>query len=176
MRADAAPSLAGDKEAAPPEKQAAPAGVFAGLRFLFWVVAFTGPLKNGYETLQVTAASYTCSCELELPDMHLTRGAASCCTSLSPCNHGYRCPFNNHSLSRILNKAIHAEWCEDICKCRAQKAGATVADELDPSVTHVIAQKGTSAKQASAKLQTAGTHSPVLVRVQHCTFTTSHNP
>ena len=48
MRADAAPSLAGDDEAAPPGEQAAPSGVFAGLRFLFWVVAFTGPLKNGY--------------------------------------------------------------------------------------------------------------------------------
>lgn len=43
-----------------------------------------------------------------------------------------------------------------------------MADQLDASVTHVIAQKDTSAKQASAKLETAGTHTPVLVRAQHC--------
>ncbi len=47
--------------------------------------------------------------------------------------------------------------------CRAQKAGATVADELDPGVTHVIADKNTSAQQASAKLQASDMHSPVLV-------------
>ena len=46
-----------------------------------------------------------------------------------------------------------------------------MADQLDASVTHVIAQKGTSAKQASAKLQTAGAHSPVLVRAQCCSCT-----
>ena len=71
--------------------------------------------------------------------------------------------------TRIYNRfeypqASRGELCEDIYECRAQKAGATVADELDSGVTHVIAQKGTSAKQASAKLQIAGTHSPVLVR------------
>ena len=47
MRVDPTPSLAGDDEAAPPEEQAVHYGVFAGLRFLFWVVAFTGPLKTG---------------------------------------------------------------------------------------------------------------------------------
>ena len=48
MRMGPAPSLAGDEEAAAPEeKPPTQSGVFAGLHLLFWVVAFTGPLKNG---------------------------------------------------------------------------------------------------------------------------------
>lgn len=49
MRVGPTPSLAGDEEAAaaPEEKPPIQSGLFAGLRFLFWVVAFTGPLKNG---------------------------------------------------------------------------------------------------------------------------------
>ena len=47
--------------------------------------------------------------------------------------------------------------------CRAQNAGAMLADELGPGVTHVIAPKDTSAQQASSKLQSAHVRSPVLV-------------
>lgn len=47
--------------------------------------------------------------------------------------------------------------------CRAQNAGAMLADELGPGVTHVIAPKDTSAQQASSKLQSAHVLSPVLV-------------
>ena len=58
--------------------------------------------------------------------------------------------------------------------CRAQKAGAMLADEMGPGVTHVIAPKDTSAQQASSKLQSAHVPSPVLVSklltkaCQHC--------
>ncbi len=47
MRVDPTPSLAGSDAVTLPEEQPVPSGVFAGMHFLFWVVAFTGPLKNG---------------------------------------------------------------------------------------------------------------------------------
>ena len=47
MRADLTPSLAGGDEATLPVKETMPSGVFAGMHFLFWVVAFAGPLKQG---------------------------------------------------------------------------------------------------------------------------------
>ncbi len=41
------PLLASDAAALSLRSKLCPHGVFAGLRFLFWVVAFTGPLKTG---------------------------------------------------------------------------------------------------------------------------------
>ena len=46
MRVDPIPSLA-DSDKTTLLEQPVASGVFAGMHFLFWVVAFTGPLKNG---------------------------------------------------------------------------------------------------------------------------------